>query len=120
MAKFKVVISDPETGKSKTVEVEGSRAVPFVGRSIGDVLEGSPLGLPGHKIMITGGSDKDGFPMRPDIHGGAKMRVMLSGGTGFKPHRKGERRRKTVRGNVITEDIFQINVKIVEKPKAAE
>jgi len=118
MAKFKVVVSDPETGKAKTVEIEGSRTVPFIGRKIGDVVDGSLIGLSGHKIMIMGGSDRDGFPMRPDIHGGAKMRVILSGGTGFKPREKGKRRRKTVRGNVITEDIFQINVKIVEKPEA--
>ncbi len=116
MAKFKIVVSDPETGKAKTVEVEGSRAAPFLGRKIGDVMDGSPIGLSGYKIEITGGSDKDGFPMRPDVHGGAKMRVILSGGSGFRPKRKGERRRKTVRGNTITEDIFQINVKIVEKP----
>ncbi|RJS85948.1 30S ribosomal protein S6e [Candidatus Bathyarchaeota archaeon] len=120
MAKFKVVVADPETGKAKTVEVEGSKAVPFLGRKIGDILDGAPIGLSGYKIEITGGSDKDGFPMRPDVHGGAKMRVILTGGAGFRPKEKGERRRKTVRGNVITEDIYQINVKIVEKPKKAK
>ncbi|MEM1550810.1 MAG: S6e family ribosomal protein, partial [Candidatus Bathyarchaeia archaeon] len=33
------------------------------------------------------------------------------------PEDKGERRRKTVRGNTITEDTLQINVKIVEETK---
>jgi small subunit ribosomal protein S6e len=46
---------------------------------------------------------------------------VLSGGAGFKPNKKGERRRKTVRGNIITDEIVQINMKIVERPaKPAE
>jgi small subunit ribosomal protein S6e len=42
---------------------------------------------------------------------------VLSGGVGFNPHDSGERRRKAVRGNVITDEIVQVNTKIVEKPK---
>ncbi|MCD6469634.1 30S ribosomal protein S6e [Candidatus Bathyarchaeota archaeon] len=115
MAKFKIVVSDPKIGKAKSVEVEGDKAAPLIGRKIGDLVDGAIVGMPGVKLLITGGSDKDGFPMRPDIHGGVKTRVLLSGGVGFKPKNKGERRRKTVRGNTITEDIMQINVKIVEE-----
>jgi len=117
MAKFKIVVSDPASGKAKTIDVEGDKATPLIGRKIGDVVDGAIVGMPGKKLLITGGSDKDGFPMRPDVHGGVKMRVLLSGGAGFKPRNKGERRRKTVRGNTITEDIVQINVKIVEGDK---
>ena len=117
MAKFKIVISDPKTGKAKSVEVEGDKAAPLIGRKIGDLIDGTIVDMPGTKLLITGGSDKDGFPMRPDIHGGVKMRVLLSRGVGFKPRNKGERRRKTVRGNTITEDIMQINMKIVEEEK---
>jgi small subunit ribosomal protein S6e len=73
--------------------------------------------MSGHKLQITGGSDKDGFPMRPNVHGGVRVRAILSEGVGFHPSKKGERQRKTLRGNVITEDIVQINMKIVEKPK---
>jgi len=71
-------------------------------------------------LQITGGSDKDGFPMRRNVHGGVRRKIILSGGTGFNPQKEGERRRKTVRGNVITEEIVQINLKIVEKPKQAK
>ncbi|MCS7119731.1 MAG: 30S ribosomal protein S6e [Nitrososphaerota archaeon] len=117
MAKFKIIISDPETGKSSVVEVEGSRAAPLVGRRIGEVIDGSVAGLPGHKLEITGGSDISGFPMRPDVHGGVKSQVLLSGGIGYKPRNKGVRKRKTIRGNMITEDTVQVNVKIVERPK---
>jgi small subunit ribosomal protein S6e len=117
MAKFKIVLSDPETGTSKIVELEGSRAVPLVGRHLGEIIDGTAFGLGGHKLKITGGSDKDGFPMRPDIQGGVRTRVVLSKGVGIHPTVEGQRRRKTLRGRVITEEILQVNMKIVEKPK---
>ncbi|MEM3377415.1 MAG: 30S ribosomal protein S6e [Candidatus Bathyarchaeia archaeon] len=117
MAKFKVIVSDPETGTSKVVELEETRAAPFIGRKIGEIVDGSIVDLPAHKLQITGGSDKDGIPMRANVHGGGRRKVILSGGTGFNPKREGERRRKTVRGNIITDEIVQINAKIVEKPQ---
>ncbi|UCE28683.1 MAG: 30S ribosomal protein S6e [Candidatus Bathyarchaeota archaeon] len=120
MAKFKVIVSDPETSKSQFMEVEGSRAVPLIGRKLGEMVNGSVVGTPGYKLQITGGSDRDGFPIRPDVHGGIRVKVVLSEGVGFHAHRKGERRRKTLRGNVITEDIVQINLKVIEKPKEAK
>jgi len=117
MAKFKIIISDPEAGKSRSAEVEGAQAVPLIGRKLGEVIDGSVVKMSGHKLKITGGSDKDGFPMRPNVHGGVRVRAILSEGVGFHPSQKGERQRKTLRGNVITEDIVQINMRIVEKPK---
>jgi small subunit ribosomal protein S6e len=122
MAKFKVIISDTETGTSKVVELEEARAVPFIGRRLGETIDGAVVDLPAHKVQITGGSDRDGVPMRGNVHGGVRRRVVLSGGAGFSPNKKGERRRKTVRGSTITDEIAQINMKIVEKPsvKAAE
>lgn len=115
MAKFKIIVSDPSTGKSQVMELEGSRAAPFIGRKLGETIDGSIIGQSGSKLQITGGSDKDGFPMRPDIHGGVRANIIFSGGVGFHPQRKGERRRKTVRGNIITEEIVQINMKTAEK-----
>ena len=117
MAKFKVIVSDPEAGTSKVVELEEARAVPFIGRKIGETVDGAVVDLPAHKLQIMGGSDRDGVPIRPNVHGGGRRNVVLSGGTGFNPQNKGERRRKTVRGNVITDEIVQINTKIIEKPK---
>ena len=116
MAKFKVIISDPEDGKSSVVELEESRAAPFIGRKIGETIDGTVLGLSGYKVVIRGGSDKSGFPMRPDVHGGIKSRILLGRGVGFKPSQKNIRRRKTIRGNIVTDDISQINVRIAEKP----
>jgi small subunit ribosomal protein S6e len=117
MAKFKVIVSDPEEGKSKVVELEESRATPLIGRRIGEIIDGSVVDLPGQKVQITGGSDKDGFPMRPSVHGGVRRRIILSGGTGYNPQHEGLRKRKTIRGNVVTDEIVQINLKIVEKTK---
>jgi small subunit ribosomal protein S6e len=114
MAKFKLIISNPKTGKSEVVEVEGVKAAPLIGRKIGEIVDGSIAGKAGVKLAITGGTDKDGFPMRGDVHGGVKARVILADSPGFHPRREGERRRKTVRGDTITEDIVQVNMKIVE------
>ena len=120
MAKFKVIISDPETGTSKVVELEESRAAPLVGKRIGETVEGALVDLPAHKLQIVGGSDRDGVPMRPSVHGGVRRNIILSGGVGFNPKKAGERKRKAVRGNVITDEIVQVNTKIVEKPKSKE
>jgi small subunit ribosomal protein S6e len=116
MAKFKVIVSDPQAGTSKVVELEEARATPFIGRKVGETVDGSVVDLPAHKVQILGGSDKDGVPMRGNVHGGVRRAVVLSGGAGFSPKNKGERKRKTVRGDVITDEIVQINMKIVERP----
>jgi small subunit ribosomal protein S6e len=117
MAKFKVIVSDPETGKSKAVELQEARAAPLIGKRIGEVIDGATVDFSGHKVQIMGGSDKDGFPMRPSVHGGVRRSIVLSGGVGLNPRSEGMRRRKTIRGNVITDEIVQVNAKIVEKPK---
>jgi small subunit ribosomal protein S6e len=116
MAKFKVIVSDPQAGTSKVVEIEEARAAPFIGRRLGEIIDGSAVDLPAHTVQILGGSDKDGVPMLGNVHGGVRRRVVLSGGAGFKAKKKGERKRKTVRGNIITDEIVQINMKIVERP----
>ena len=85
MAKFKVIVSDGDAGTSKVVELEETRALPLIGKRIGETIDGTIVDLPGYKIQIMGGSDKDGFPMRPSVHGGVRRRVVLSGGVGFKP-----------------------------------
>jgi small subunit ribosomal protein S6e len=116
MAKFKVIVSDPQTGTSKVVELEETRAAPFIGRKIGETMDGSIVDMPATKVMLMGGSDKDGVPMRPNVHGGVRRKIVLSKGVGFKGKRGGERRRKAVRGDTLTDEIVQINMKIVEQP----
>jgi small subunit ribosomal protein S6e len=117
MAKFKIIVSNPEDGTSKVIELEETKAAPLIGRKIGETIDGAIVDMPAYKLLIRGGSDTDGVPMRPNVHGGGRRKVILSGGAGFNPKRKGERKRKTVRGDIITDGITQINTKIIEKPK---
>lgn len=116
MVEFKAVINDAKTGKSYQVTVSGHHANSLIGRKIGEVIDGIFVGLPGYKLTITGGSDKDGFPMRKDIPGVRRVRVLLSAGSiGFKSGEKGVRKRKSVRGNTISPEIVQINMRVVSK-----
>lgn len=115
---FRVVISDPKTGKAYQKTVSGANANRLIGKQIGETISGTILDLPpDYELQITGGSDKDGFPMRPDIPGGGRKKILLSGGIGFRPKEPGLRKRKIVRGRVITKDILQINVKVVKHGK---
>ena len=118
MVTYKVVVSDPKTGKSEASEVKDASAQLLLGRKIGEVVDGASIGLAG-KIMITGGSDKAGFPMRSDTLGGGKNYVLLTRGVGLKTVEKGTKKRKLVRGNTITEEIFQVNAKRVAEAKQA-
>ena len=124
MATFKLVISNPKSGVARQVEISGEEAEKLIGKRIGDEIPASELGLnlteifgeeiPGNvKLRITGGTDKDGFPMRPDVHGPRRVRILVSRGPGFRPKERGERRKKTVRGNTISPEIVQINMKLV-------
>ena len=107
MVAFKLIVGD-SNGKSSVYELKDQQAHPLVGLKIGEVFEASVLGVKG-KIRITGGSDKSGVPMRHDLHGGVKKYVLLSKGVGLQTIEPGQRRRKLIRGNVITDEIYQVN-----------
>ena len=121
MVEFKVVVNNPKDGKSYNVQVTGHHANSLIGKKIGDEVDGIFVSLPGYKLQITGGTDKDGFPMRPDLPGMVRKRLLLTKGVGFKPKEKGLRRRKTVHGNTVSQNIVQINMKITKQgPRAIE
>jgi len=110
---MKVVIGDPKTGKSYQKEIEQGNLL--YGKKIGEQVDGSILELTGYKLRITGGTDKDGVPMRPDINGTDRRQVLAGKSIGIKKiPEKGYKRRKTVRGNTIAEDIAQVNLKIIK------
>ncbi len=111
---FRVVVSDPKSGKAYQVELKDAGANKLLGRRIGDKVEGDVLGLPGYSVLITGGSDKEGFPMRTDLPGQRRRKILIAGGTGYHPEAEGKKKRKSVHGRDISADIGQINVKIVE------
>lgn len=112
LVEFKANISDPRDGKSYQATVSGHHANSLIGKRIGDQIDGIFLSLPGYKLLITGGSDMDGFPMRRDLPGSRRTKVLVSKGLGFNPSREGMRRKKTMRGNSISPDTVQINLKV--------
>ena len=113
MAKFQLIVSDPASKTSKAASLEGTKAQALIGKSIGEEIDGKLLGLGNVKLRITGGTDKDGVPMRFDIQGSARKRAMLSGGVGYKPTADGERQRRLVRGRTVSEETLQVNSVIV-------
>jgi small subunit ribosomal protein S6e len=109
LTNLKLTISDIK-GKSITKELKDADANPLLGLQIGTETDATIVGLKG-KLKITGGSDKSGVPMRSDIHGAARKRVLLSKGVGLQDVEFGQRVRKLMRGNIISEEIYQVNCK---------
>jgi small subunit ribosomal protein S6e len=102
-------VSD-QKGKSISRELKDNDANVLLGLQIGQETDASILGLQG-KIKITGGSDKSGVAMRGDVAGVPRKRILISKGVGLQDVKKGLRKRKLVRGNIISEEIYQINCK---------
>lgn len=117
IVRFQLNLADKNQSYKKEIDAD-SMTRPFIGKNVGEEIEGDFFGFEGYKMKITGGSDRAGFPMSPSLVGGATKRILFGHkAPGYKPNRKGKRRRKRVRGNVITEDIYQINLHILEKGK---
>jgi small subunit ribosomal protein S6e len=114
MVEFKVVVNDTKNGKSHQVQVSGHHANSLIGKKIGDEVDGIFVSLPGYKLQITGGTDKDGFTMRADLPGMGRRKLLLSESRGFIARENGMRKKKSVRGNTINQDIVQINMKVVK------
>ena len=110
MAQFKLIVSDRK-GKTIAQELKDRSAQPLLGTKVGSIVDSSIVGVPGGKLKITGGSDRSGTPMRADVHGGVKKYVLLSTGVG---NRSEARIRKLVRGNMVTEEIYQLNSALIE------
>ena len=110
MAQFKLIVSD-RNGKTIAQELKDRSAQPLLGTKVGSIVDSSIVGVAGGKLKITGGSDRSGTPMRADVHGGVKKYVLLSTGVG---NRSEARIRKLVRGNMVTEEIYQLNSALIE------
>lgn len=107
---FKVVVSEKDT--SYQIEVDDGKQLN--GLTIGEEFDGQIVGLDGYTLKFTGGSDKNGFAMRKDVDGPRRIKSLLTGGIGYKPKADGVKRRKTVRGNTISDDIVQINTVVTK------
>lgn len=106
---FKVVVSQKEV--THQIEVEDGKALN--GLVIGDEFDGGIVGLDGYTLKVTGGADKNGFTMKKDVPDTRRIKSLLSGGIGYHPKSDGVKRRKTVRGNTIADDIVQVNTVVV-------
>ncbi|MBN2367960.1 30S ribosomal protein S6e [Candidatus Woesearchaeota archaeon] len=117
MAEFKLVIGDPKSGKCHQVVVSEGNADFFKGKKIGDKVRGESFDFPGYEFEITGGADYCGFPMRKDIEGPVRKKVLIVDGVGTRHKEKGIRKRRTVCGNTIHEKITQISLKVLKHGK---
>ena len=114
MAEFQVAVADPTDGQTYQHEVDGQNANRFLGRELGEEVDGGAVDLDGYTLELTGGSDETGRPMREDVPGAQIRERLLDGGVGFNPSRDGERKRITVRGRQISEETAQVNATIVD------
>ena len=112
MVDLRLVVGDPASKKTFQKVLSPAEAGRLAGLKVGSALKGDALGLTGYEFVVTGGSDKDGFPMRKDLPGPRRTKILVSKGHGFWPERKGTRRRKTMRGNSVSTEITQINLKV--------
>ena len=114
MVEFKVNVSTTN-GKTYPMGVKEQHANALLGKKIGDEVDGIFVGLPGYRLVITGGSDRDGFSMRDDMNSVGRKKILLTKGIGLKSAKKGERKKKYVRGKIIGQEIVQINMKVIKE-----
>ncbi len=127
MAEFKLVIANPKTGRCVQKEAKDDTAQSFLGKKVGEVIRGELLDYTGYEFKITGGSDYCGFPMRADVEGLGRKKILAVSGIGIHPLKKkrrknksyqsypGTRQRRTVCGNTIHDKIVQINLTVTKQ-----
>ena len=117
MVEFKLVIGDPKSGKCYQKVVSEQNAASLVGKKIGDHIKGEAFDMTGYEFEISGGADYCGFPMRKDIEGPVRKKILLVKGVGIRNKDAGIRRRKTICGNTIHEKISQVCLKVLKEGK---
>ncbi|MFW9855430.1 MAG: S6e family ribosomal protein [Candidatus Thorarchaeota archaeon] len=123
MVRFQLNLADGKQSYKKEIDQDAVTRQ-LIGKQLGEEFDGGVIGFDGYTFRITGGSDRSGFPMAPGVEGAMPKRILIGHrAPGYKPTRKGKRRRKRVRGSIISEDIYQINLSIIsrdENSKAIE
>ncbi len=113
MTELKIVIS--EKGKSYAKTLTNDESNLLLGKKIRDKVEGSHFGFKGYEFEVTGGSDKEGFPMRRDVEGIGRRKIFLTKGTvGTRINKKGLRLRKSIAGNTVSQLTSQVNLKVLQ------
>jgi small subunit ribosomal protein S6e len=114
MPEFKIVIG--EKGKSYSKVLTNDESNFLMGKKIKNTIEGGHIGFKGYEFLISGGSDKEGFPMRQDVEGIGRKKIFLTKGSiGTRLNKKGIRIRKSVSGNTISQLTSQINLKVIKE-----
>ncbi|KAK1913408.1 hypothetical protein P3342_005344 [Pyrenophora teres f. teres] len=116
---MKLNISYPNNGTQKMIEVDDERKLRvFMDRRMGHEVPGDSIGdeFKGYIMRITGGNDKQGFPMKQGVMHPTRVRLLLADGHScYRPRRTGERKRKSVRGCIVGMDLSVLALSIVKK-----
>jgi small subunit ribosomal protein S6e len=103
----------------KVIEIDDERRLQnLYDRRMAQEIEGDILGdeFEGCFMRISGGNDKQGFPMRQGILTNTRVRLLcLKGHKGYRQRRTGERKRKSVRGCIVGHDIAVLNLVVTQK-----
>jgi len=115
---MKFNVSYPISGLQKLIEIDDEKKIAvFYGKRMGNEVNGDELGdqFKGFVFKITGGNDKDGFPMKQGILVNGRVRLLMAKGAKcYRPRRTGERKRKSVRGAIVGPDIAVLALAIVK------
>lgn len=109
---MKFIYSDKKTGLTGSIELDEEKSLLLLNSSIGSEIDGTPFGLTGYKLKITGGSDSSGFPLEPSIKAQGKIKAIRP--RSRKGKAKNVNMRVTVRGNIIAQDTKQVSATITE------
>ncbi|EUD71731.1 30S ribosomal protein S6e [Plasmodium vinckei petteri] len=116
---MKLNISNPLNNVQKSIEIDDEKKLlPFMERRIGNVVPGDSIGeeFSGYIFRITGGNDKQGFPMMQGVLTNHRVRLLFKKGMKcYRPRKKGEKKRKSVRGCIVGQDLSALNLALVKK-----
>ncbi|KAK9480869.1 ribosomal protein S6e-domain-containing protein [Lipomyces japonicus] len=119
---MKLNIAYPANGTQKLIEIDDERRTHvFLEKRIGQEVEGDSVGdeFKGYIFKITGGNDKQGFPMKQGVMHPSRVRLLLAKGHScYRPRRTGERKRKSVRGCIVANDLAVLSLAIVKQGDA--
>merc|ERR1712188_62567 len=116
---MKLNISYGEYGTQKCIAIDDDKKLlPFFDKRISQEFPGEDLGdeFAGYVFRITGGNDKQGFPMKQGVLTNTRVRLLLREGLScYRARRAGERNRKSVRGCIVGADIAVLNLVVIKK-----